>query len=135
MALENLKPANGSTKTTKRVGRGQGSGMGKTATRGNKGQKSRTGYSIKRGFEGGQQPLQRRLPKVGFTSRVTKPYVINVDKNAKVAELSEITVESLKSVHKMSSRIEKIKLIGKSAKELAEKIKDDNVKVSGMGNE
>ena len=70
MALNNLKPATGSTKKRKIVGRGQGSGMGKTATRGNKGQKSRTGYKQKRNFEGGQQPLARRVPKIGFTSRV-----------------------------------------------------------------
>jgi len=131
MALNNLKPACGSTKNTKRVGRGQGSGMGKTATRGNKGQKSRTGFKRKRGFEGGQQPLQRRLPKVGFSSRVTKPYVINVDKHTKVAELDEITIESIKTVHKISNSIQKIKLIGKSAKDLAGKVKDENIILSG----
>jgi large subunit ribosomal protein L15 len=81
--LQDLKAAEGSHRGTKRVGRGQGSGMGKTSTRGQKGQKSRSGYKIKRGFEGGQQPIHRRLPKVGFTSRVTKPYVINVEKNSK----------------------------------------------------
>ena len=80
MALENMKPAKGSVKDIKRVGRGQGSGMGKTSTRGGKGQTARTGYKAKRGFEGGQQPLQRRLTKVGFTSRVSKPYVVNADK-------------------------------------------------------
>ena len=80
MALENLKPACGATHKTKRVGRGAGSGYGKTSTRGQKGQKSRTGYTQKRGFEGGQQPLQRRLPKIGFKSRVVKPQAINVDK-------------------------------------------------------
>lgn len=66
MKLSNLKPAEGSTKTGKRVGRGQGSGHGGTATRGHKGQKSRSGYSKKIGFEGGQMPLQRRVPKYGF---------------------------------------------------------------------
>jgi len=131
MGLENLKPACGSTKGTKRVGRGQGSGMGKTATRGNKGQKSRTGYKRKRGFEGGQQPLARRLPKVGFTSRVVKPYVINVDKHTKVAELSEITMDSVREVHKISSSVKKLKLIGKSAKDLSSKIKDENITFSG----
>ena len=131
MALDNLTPAAGSTKNRKRVGRGQGSGMGKTATRGNKGQKSRTGYSIKRGFEGGQQPIQRRLPKVGFTSRVVKPYVINVDKVTKVAELEEITIETIKTVHKMQNSVKKVKLIGKGAKALASKIKDENVTHSG----
>lgn len=131
MALENLSPAPGSTHGTKRVGRGQGSGMGKTATRGNKGQKARTGYKRKRNFEGGQQPLARRLPKIGFVSHVAKPYVINVARIPKVAELEEITVESIKSVHKIGKSVTKIKLIGKSAKELASKIKDENVTTSG----
>lgn len=66
MNLSNLKAAKGSTKTRKRVGRGQGSGLGGTSTRGHKGQKSRSGYSKKIGFEGGQMPIQRRLPKFGF---------------------------------------------------------------------
>jgi large subunit ribosomal protein L15 len=132
MALHNLTPADGSTKNRKRKGRGQGSGMGKTASRGNNGQKSRTGYKIKRGFEGGQQPLQKRLPKVGFTSRVVKPYSISIDRVKKIAELSEITVESIKSIHKMSSSIKKVKLIGAGAKELASKIKDENVTYTGM---
>ena len=131
MARDNLTPAAGSTKNRKRVGRGQGSGMGKTASRGNNGQKSRTGYSKKRGFEGGQQPLQRRLPKVGFTSRVVKPYVINIEKVTKVAGLDEITFESIKSVHKVQGSVKKIKLIGKGAKELASKIKDENITTSG----
>ncbi len=131
MALHNLTPASGSVKNRKRVGRGQGSGMGKTATRGNKGQRSRTGFSRKRGFEGGQQPLQRRLPKVGFTSRVEKPYVINIEKVKKVAELDEISFESIKSVHKLQASVKKIKLIGKGAKNLASKIKDENITTSG----
>ena len=132
MALHNLTPADNSTKNRKRKGRGQGSGMGKTASRGNNGQKSRSGYSQKRGFEGGQQPLQRRLPKVGFTSRVIKPYSINVDKITKVAELAEITMESIKTVHKVQGSVTKIKLIGTGAKALASKIKDDNITYSGM---
>ena len=100
MALENLKPACGATHKTKRVGRGAGSGYGKTSTRGQKGQKSRTGYSQKRGFEGGQQPLQRRLPKIGFKSRVVKPQAINVDKFSAILELDEITMESLADIVK-----------------------------------
>lgn len=67
MELNSLKPALGSTKNRKRIGRGAGSGHGKTATKGHKGQKARSGGSIKAGFEGGQMPLQRRLPKRGFT--------------------------------------------------------------------
>ena len=68
MGLSNLKPAEGSIKKSKRLGRGQGSGRGGTSTRGHKGQKSRSGYSRKKGFEGGQMPLQRRVPKFGFTN-------------------------------------------------------------------
>jgi large subunit ribosomal protein L15 len=70
MQLNTIKPQEGSKKTTKRVGRGIGSGLGKTCGRGHKGLKSRSGGRVKPGFEGGQQPLQRRLPKVGFSSRV-----------------------------------------------------------------
>ena len=119
-------------KATKRLGRGQGSGLGKTAGRGGKGQTARTGSHEKRGFEGGQQPIQRRLPKVGFTSKFEKPYVINVDKIEAIKDLSEITVESIKSVHKISNSVKKIKLIGVDAKALASKIKDENVKSSGQ---
>lgn len=132
MALDNLTPAENSTHKAKRVGRGQGSGMGKTASRGSNGQKSRTGYKRKRGFEGGQQPLQRRLPKIGFSSRVEKPYVINVDRIKGVCELAEITMDNLRDIHKMGSNITKVKLIGAGAKELASKIKDENVVFTGM---
>lgn len=131
MGIENLTPAEGSIKNRKRVGRGQGSGTGKTAARGQKGQKSRTGYKRKRNFEGGQQPLAKRLPKIGFTSRAVKPYVINVDKIKAVAELSEITMETLRSVHKIAACISKVKLVGASAKDLASKIKDENVTTTG----
>jgi len=131
MSLHNLQPAPGSTHAKKRVGRGQGSGTGKTAGRGQKGQKSRTGYSRKRGFEGGQMPIYRRLPKVGFSSRVVKPYAINVDKVKAIAELEEITLETIKSVHKLSKSVTRVKLIGSSAKDLAAKIKDDAVTTSG----
>jgi large subunit ribosomal protein L15 len=74
IGLNNLHPAKGSTHKKKRVGRGPGSGLGKTAGRGNKGQKSRSGYSSKIGFEGGQMPLQRRLPKRGFTNIFRKQW-------------------------------------------------------------
>jgi large subunit ribosomal protein L15 len=131
MALDNLQPAAGSSRGIKRVGRGQGSGMGKTSTRGQKGQKSRSGYKIKRNFEGGQQPLAKRLPKVGFFSRVTKPYSINVDKVKQVAELSEITLETIKSVYKLSKSVTKVKLIGTAAKDLVSKIKDENITTTG----
>ncbi len=131
MGLHNLQPAPGSTRNRKRVGRGQGSGTGKTAGRGQKGQKARSGYKRKRGFEGGQQPLYKRLPKIGFTSSVEKPYVINVEKVKAVAELSEITLETIKSVHKLQKNVTKVKLIGASARDLAAKIKDDAVTTSG----
>ncbi len=74
IGLNNLRPSVGSTHKKKRVGRGPGSGLGKTAGRGNKGQKSRSGYSGKTGFEGGQMPLQRRLPKRGFTNIFKKQW-------------------------------------------------------------
>ena len=132
MRLENLQKAAGSTRNTKRIGRGQGSGWGKTATKGGKGQTARKGYNEKRGFEGGQQPLQRRLPKVGFDSKFVKPYAINVDKNESIKTLSEITLDSLKTVHKFSNSIQKVKLIGAGAKDLASKIKDENITVTGI---
>jgi large subunit ribosomal protein L15 len=72
MRLNTLSPAPGSRKAAKRVGRGIGSGLGKTAGRGHKGQKSRSGGTVKPGFEGGQMPLQKRLPKYGFTSRIAR---------------------------------------------------------------
>jgi len=131
MALENLTPAAGSTASRKRVGRGQGSGMGKTATRGSKGQKARSGYKRKRNFEGGQQPLAKRLPKIGFTTRMVKPYVINVERIKAVAELEEITMETIRSVHKLGKSVTAVKLVGASAKDLASKIKDENVTTTG----
>jgi large subunit ribosomal protein L15 len=131
MALHNLQPAPGSSRKIKRVGRGQGSGMGKTSTRGQKGQKARSGYKRKRGFEGGQQPLQRRLPKVGFNSSVQKPHAINVDKAKKIAELEVITLETIRGVYKLARHITRVKLIGSGAKGLVEKIQDENVSCSG----
>ena len=99
MNLSNLKPAEGSTKNEKRIGRGQGSGRGGTSTRGHKGAKSRSGYSSKIGFEGGQMPLQRRLPKYGFTNLKRVEYKgINVgvlEEMANSASLKSITVDTL----------------------------------------
>ena len=87
MNLHNLKPAEGSVRNIKRVGRGQGSGRGGTSTRGHKGAQSRSGYSRKRGFEGGQMPLQRRVPKFGFTSPNRVEYkAINLDTIQEVVE-------------------------------------------------
>ena len=99
MELSNLKPAKGATKSKKRIGRGQGSGYGGTSTRGHKGQKSRSGYSRKIGFEGGQMPLQRRVPKFGFKNINRKDYKgINVSVLQELSEkkkLKEINVETL----------------------------------------
>ena len=99
MDLSNLKPAKGSTKSKKRIGRGQGSGTGGTATRGHKGQKSRSGYSRKTGFEGGQMPLQRRVPKFGFKNINRKEYKgINISTLQELAEarkISDIDVDVL----------------------------------------
>ena len=131
MGIENLTPAPGSIHSKKRVGRGQGSGMGKTSSRGQKGQKSRTGYKRKRNFEGGQQPLARRLPKIGFTVDNDKPYVINVERHKNVAELSEITFESIRNIHKIGKAVTKIKLVGATAKDLSTKIKDENIFTTG----
>ena len=95
MNLSNLKPAEGSVKNQgKRVGRGQGSGKGGTATRGHKGAKSRSGYSRKIGFEGGQMPLQRRVPKFGFTNINRKDYQgINLDTLQKLVDEKKIKSE------------------------------------------
>ena len=131
MSLENLTPAEGSTHSKKRLGRGAGSGTGKTSGKGHKGQKARGGYNEKRNFEGGQQPLSRRLPKIGFTSRVIKPYVINVEKAKEVATLTEITIETIRSVHRLKKSVVKVKLVSASAKDLASKIKDENVTTTG----
>jgi large subunit ribosomal protein L15 len=93
MTLNNLKPAAGSVKNqAKRIGRGQGSGKGGTATRGHKGAKSRSGYSKKVGFEGGQMPLQRRVPKFGFTNMNRKEYAgINLHKLQELVDNGKIT--------------------------------------------
>ena len=92
MKLSNLKPAEGSTKTRKRIGRGPGSGLGGTSTRGHKGAKSRSGYSKKIGFEGGQMPLQRRVPKFGFKNINRVEYkAINLDTLQKLAEAKGLT--------------------------------------------
>ena len=92
MNLSNLKPAEGSTKTRKRIGRGTGSGLGGTSTRGHKGAKSRSGYSKKVGFEGGQMPLQRRVPKFGFKNINRVEYkAINLDTIQTLAEAKNLT--------------------------------------------
>jgi large subunit ribosomal protein L15 len=92
MDLSNLKPAKGSVKKDRRLGRGQGSGKGGTATRGHKGQKSRSGYSKRIGFEGGQMPLQRRIPKHGFKNINRKEYkAVNLATLEELAERKKLT--------------------------------------------
>ncbi len=94
MNLNNLKPADGSVRNNKRVGRGQGSGRGATSTRGHKGAKSRAGYSHKIGFEGGQMPIQRRLPKYGFKNRFRVEYkAINLDVIQSIADSGVTTID------------------------------------------
>lgn len=116
MDLSNLKPAQGSTKSTKRIGRGQGSGGGGTATRGHKGQKSRSGYSRRFGFEGGQMPIYRRLPKYGFTNINRVEYRgVNLDvlqelaasKNIEVIDM-EVFIES-----GLASKNDRVKVLGR----------------------
>ncbi len=100
MNLHNLKPAKGSTHNTKRLGRGQGSGKGGTSTRGTKGAQARAGYEHKVGFEGGQMPIQRRLPKFGFNNPTRVEYkAINLDALQALSEklgTTVITIESIK---------------------------------------
>ncbi len=116
MDLSNLKPAKGSTHKEKRIGRGQGSGKGGTATRGHKGQKSRSGYSRKVGFEGGQMPLQRRVPKFGFKNINRKEYKgINIGILQDLADkkgISEINPEVLRNAGLVSKRSTLVKILG-----------------------
>lgn len=116
MELNNLQPAKGSVKTSKRIGRGQGSGRGGTSTRGHKGQKSRSGYSRKIGFEGGQMPLQRRVPKFGFKNINRVEYKgINISTLQELAEkkkLSSIDVQVLIDSG-LIGKNEKVKILGK----------------------
>lgn len=118
MNLSNLKPAAGSTKTRKRIGRGPGSGLGGTSTRGHKGAKSRSGYSRKIGFEGGQMPLQRRLPKFGFKNINRIEYkAVNLDVIQALADaknLTKITVSDLVAAGLVSSE-RLVKVLGNGA--------------------
>ncbi len=115
MNLNNLKPAKGSTHHDKRIGRGQGSGHGGTATRGSKGAQSRSGYSRKVGFEGGQMPLQRRLPKFGFKNRFRKEYkAINIDALQLLAEKNGLTTVDVQTLIDagFASKNDNIKILG-----------------------
>jgi large subunit ribosomal protein L15 len=121
MDLSNLKPAKGSVKRSKRLGRGQGSGRGGTSTRGHKGAKSRSGYSKKIGFEGGQMPLQRRVPKYGFKNVNRKEYKgINLGVLQNLAEkskLDRIDIEALLTAGFISKN-DKVKILGKGTIEM-----------------
>ncbi|MBO5656179.1 MAG: 50S ribosomal protein L15 [Tidjanibacter sp.] len=116
MNLSNLKPAAGSTHHEKRIGRGQGSGHGGTSTRGHKGAQSRSGYSHKLGFEGGQMPLQRRMPKFGFTNIKRVEYKpINLDTLEALAankNITDINIETLIEAGFISKN-NKVKILGK----------------------
>jgi large subunit ribosomal protein L15 len=116
MDLSSLKPAEGSIKSSKRIGRGQGSGKGGTSTKGHKGAQSRSGYSRKKGFEGGQMPLQRRIPKGGFKNFNRVEYAsINLDVLQNLAEthkLSVINHEALVTYHLVNKR-EVYKILGR----------------------
>ncbi|MGB1581282.1 MAG: 50S ribosomal protein L15 [Nevskiales bacterium] len=111
MRLNSLKPAAGSKKVAKRVGRGPGSGLGKTAGRGVKGQKSRSGGFTKIGFEGGQMPLQRRLPKIGFNSR-TNPFnaEVRLDSISKL-DAETIDLAALQAAGLAPKRVHRVKII------------------------
>ncbi|MBR1575032.1 MAG: 50S ribosomal protein L15 [Bacteroidales bacterium] len=115
MKLENLKPAAGSTKNSKRIGRGEGSGKGGTATRGTKGAQARAGYSHKIGFEGGQMPIQRRLPKFGFKNPTRVEYkAVNLAAVQALADdlgKTEISVDDIK-VARLASKNALVKILG-----------------------
>lgn len=116
MDLSNLKPAEGSTRKRKRIGRGQGSGRGGTSTRGHKGAKSRSGYKQKLGFEGGQMPLYRRIPKGGFKNINRKEYLgINLDALQKLADEKNITEFDLNVLidNGMAQKNDLIKILGR----------------------
>lgn len=119
MDLSNLQPAVGSTSSRRRIGRGPGSGMGGTSTRGHKGAKQRSGYSRKIGFEGGQMPLQRRVPKFGFKNINRVEYkAINVDVLEKLAaakNLTKVTVDDLVAAGFINNGKQKVKILGNGA--------------------
>lgn len=128
MRLNTLSPAAGSRPNAKRVGRGIGSGLGKTCGRGHKGQKSRSGGSVKPGFEGGQMPLQKRLPKFGFTSRVSR-----VSAQIRLAELNRVDVEvidleALRAAGLISSTTRRVKVF--LSGELAKPVKIQGLSIT-----
>jgi large subunit ribosomal protein L15 len=113
MKIHELKPAAGSRKPRKRIGRGPGSGAGKTAGRGHKGQRSRSGYSSQRGFEGGQMPLHRRLPKRGFVNIFRKEYrTVNVERLNGLEAGSVVTPETLQQAGLLKKGRDAVKVLG-----------------------
>jgi len=113
MKLNDLSPAKGSKRNRKRVGRGPGSGSGKTSTRGHKGQKSRSGASIRPGFEGGQMPLQRRLPKRGFTNHFRKAYdLINIKDLNRCEPNAVLDLQKLEELGFYKGAKDGVKLLG-----------------------
>lgn len=129
MNLNNIKPAAGSTFNSKRIGRGQGSGKGGTSTKGHKGQKARAGYSQKIGFEGGQMPLQRRLPKFGFKNVNRKEFRgINLDTIQTLIENKSITGDITKEVlieNGLITKNELVKIMGRGELKSAVSISAD----------
>ena len=112
MELNSLRPALGATKNRKRIGRGPGSGHGKTATKGHKGQKARSGGSIKAGFEGGQMPLQRRLPKRGFTPLSRTEYaIVNLKQLNEYEDGSVVDLQSLLERGIVKKRLDGLKIL------------------------
>lgn len=127
MKLHELSPAEGSKKSVKRVGRGHGSGWGKTAGKGHKGQKARSGGGVRPGFEGGQMPLQRRLPKRGFNNIFAKEIVtVNLSTlNSKFEDGADVTVETLVAAGVVKNSFDGVKILGNGKLE-----KKLNVKVT-----
>lgn len=124
MRIEDLRPAAGSRKRTKRVGRGVGSGLGKTSGKGHKGQKARSGGGTSAGFEGGQMPLQRRLPKRGFKNRFGIEYVVvNLDRINGLKEYDEITPELLLEKRIIRDIKDGVKILGNGKIERAVTVK------------
>ncbi len=127
MRLDELQPTEGSKFTSKRVGRGIGSGTGKTSGKGHKGQNARSGGGVRPGFEGGQMPLYRRLPKRGFKNIFAKKYVtVNVEVLERFENGTEVTADTLKEAGIISKKLDGVRLLGRG-----ELTKALNVKVAG----
>lgn len=131
MKLHELKPAEGSTHAPKRLGRGIGSGTGKTAGKGHKGQKARSGGGVRPGFEGGQQPLYRRLPKRGFTNIFKKEYVVlNVKDLERFESGAEVNYATLYEVGLIKTIRDGVKILGTGELTKALTVKVDKVSAS-----